>query len=224
MEKLKRKFLLLVAMEKEYELVKEALEDTYLKDGVESEGDFGKSMVSDKVILMMTGVGQVPAAVAITTILCEAEIEKVINVGFAAAYSHQYNLLDVAIPNLVISGSFDLPLPFNKRGMKAGRVINASSFNSEENLMLVSNEEFVTSKNLKKIEDNVGNIYSRLIFDMEGFAVASSCDFAGVPFSFYKVISDHPDKEENINLFLKSIEEENPFKDLAAFIKAQDNL
>lgn len=198
---------ILVAMDKEYTLVKEMLKNrqpiTYGKRY--AEGYMGK-VGGNTVILAKCGIGKVNAAMTVTELLSLStfNIEAVISTGVAGS-------LDDNIPTGKVIAStacqyWDVwcgkPNEVGQvQGLPVAFVSDADLFQKayQSDVLLrpgliVSGDSFIESEtekaNIKK------NIHNPLAVDMESAALAHVCYLYKVPFLSLRVISDGCDQDD----------------------------
>jgi nucleoside phosphorylase len=224
----KKSVLVTVAMDEEYEEMKEVFKEFIFEknslsihtacDVTINEITFCKGA---NIIILKTGIGKLAAATSVMYLLLTQKIDVVVNVGFAAAADYDAKINDVFNPFLIISGDYKVPKKLKFKSSFGDRVLESKY--KIGSTVLISTDSFVTYRNIDEIKDTVYDRYPHLInykpcFDMEGFAVAFACLRVNKPCSFYKVISDHPNIEHNVEQFKTTIDGSNHFVNLVDYI------
>ncbi len=143
--------------------------------------------------VLVTGIGTLPAAIALTTRLARGPLpERVVNVGTAGALvdlgpgvyeigavvKHDRKVLD-------ISGLTDFVYP---------RRIGVDTVTGLPTARLATGDTFV---NTTALRDELAR-ESDLV-DMEGYALAAVCREFNVPFTMLKQVSDNADETSNVS-------------------------
>lgn len=211
------KIAVIVAMEKEMERLVALLADKKreVKDGITyvvGELD-GKT-----VILHQCGIGKVAAAIGANELINAYRPDCVISSGCAGGLGKRLRIMDVIASettvyhDVVIDGDtfvLDIQKPF---ASDSRLVDKARELSLDESLppihvgMICTGDHFVTDKEvMRHIREKFPD---GLAVDMESCAIAQTCQFHGVPFISFRVISDTADaesKEDEYNDFWASM-------------------
>lgn len=132
--------------------------------------------------VLVTGVGKVNAAIAVSTILGEYSPRQIINVGTAGGLRD--GISGTHVISRVIQHDLDDDALFSLAGMRFGEPVDLAP----TGLTLATGDAFisdpVTHDRLAALADLV---------DMEGYAVARASLAAGVPVTLVKHVSDSAD-------------------------------
>jgi adenosylhomocysteine nucleosidase len=137
--------------------------------------------VSDLPVLV-TGVGKVNAAVAVSTILGEHSPSRVVNLGTAGALHD--GLAGTYIVRSVIQHDLDDAVLFDLTGLHVSETIDVA----DEGLRLATGDAFITDARIREELARTADLV-----DMEGYAVARAAIVAGVPVTIVKEVSDSAD-------------------------------
>lgn len=161
--------------------------------------------------LLTTGVGKVNAAVNVTKYLYRYQsIDTVINIGFAAA-TKDLELGKVYKADIISQWDFNI----------SDNIARHDRFNLHTggNIHLTSGDSFVTKHNIKQV--HIMEPYARM-FDMEAYAVAKACENFPVDLFVLKVVSDHPEDNDDDSSFKNYIAEArcNLFESVLSLIES----
>jgi adenosylhomocysteine nucleosidase len=137
--------------------------------------------VSDLPVLV-TGVGKVNAAVAVSTILGEHSPSRIVNLGTAGALHD--GLAGTYIVRSVIQHDLDDAVLFDVTGLHVSETIDVA----DEGLRLATGDAFITDARIREKLARTADLV-----DMEGYAVARAAMVAGVPVTIVKEVSDSAD-------------------------------
>ena len=195
---------IIAAMDVEVNALRELMQDTEIKNVRNVEVTTG--LLSGKeVVLCQSGVGKVFAAISTTVILDEFDIEYIINIGSAGSLDSNVRVGSVVIPEMIAHHDIDVPgwdkgfVETNKRLYHADeKLINRAKTLADDKTYfgpMVSGESFIylPSQTTKIIADYPGVVCC----EMEGAAIAQTCDFMHVPFIIIRSISDVTIEEGN---------------------------
>ncbi|PSJ79454.1 5'-methylthioadenosine/adenosylhomocysteine nucleosidase [Neisseria iguanae] len=207
------------AMEQEIELLRESLTD--MKPLV-----FGKfkayegGMSGKRVVLVLSGIGKVNAAIAISWVIHQFAPDVVINTGSAGGLGHGLKVGDVVIGSEVTHHDVDV----TAFGYAVGQVPQLPEmFDSDKDLMavvtaaaqvfegaavskglIVSGDQFVhSSEHVAAIRSRFATVQA---VEMEAAAIAQACYQLETPFVVIRAISDSADEKADISFeeFLKT--------------------
>ena len=132
--------------------------------------------------VLVTGVGKVNAAVAVSTILGDHSPSRVVNLGTAGALRD--GLAGTYVIRSVIQHDLDDAMLFRLTGLHVSEPIDVA----DDGLTLATGDTFVTDA---VVRDRLAR--SADLVDMEGYAVARAARVAGVPVTVVKEVSDAAD-------------------------------
>jgi adenosylhomocysteine nucleosidase len=132
--------------------------------------------------VLVTGVGKVNAAVAVSTILGEHSPSRVVNLGTAGALHD--GLAGTYIVRSVIQHDLDDAVLFDLTGLHVSETIDVA----DEGLRLATGDAFITDARIREQLARTADLV-----DMEGYAVARAAIVAGVPVTIVKEVSDAAD-------------------------------
>lgn len=163
------------------------------------------SYVPADLPLLVTGVGKVAAATAVATALARYEPQVVVNIGTAGAL--RPGISGVVLPSVVLNHDISAAL----LAAVGVEVPTALEVPGGDGSVLATGDVFVTDPAVRdELATRAG------LVDMEAFAVAWACAYAGVPCRIVKHISDTAD---NAALDWASIVEASA-RDLGAWLAA----
>ncbi len=132
------------------------------------------------VDVVLTGIGKVAAAVAVSRAIAERQPSSVLNVGTAGALRD--GLEGVHRIGRVIEHDLD----HDALGALIGEPIDGEVvLDPSEPITLATGDAFVADAHVR-----AGLAVRADLVDMEGYAVARACEAAGVPCELVKVVSD----------------------------------
>lgn len=203
---------LIGAMEPEIELLKNALQD--LKEHQFGALTMYSGMYADKrVILSLSGIGKVNAAVATALLIAHFHPDCVINTGSAGGIGDGLKVGDVVIGVQTAHHDVDV----TAFGYVAGQVPQMPArFDGDEHLiaaaqraaaafeqakvhkgLIVSGDQFINSD--EKLQHIRGLFADVLAVEMEAAAIAQSCARLQVPFVVIRAISDAANDEASVS-------------------------
>lgn len=132
--------------------------------------------------VLVTGIGKVNAAIAVSTILGEFSPSRIVNLGTAGALRD--GLSGTFVVGRVIQHDFDDPGLYSISGLHFGEPIDVA----DEGVTLATGDLFVSDPELRaKLATQAD------LVDMEGYAVARAATVAQVPVTIVKQVSDPAD-------------------------------
>jgi adenosylhomocysteine nucleosidase len=132
------------------------------------------------VDVLLTGIGKVAAAVAVSRAIAEREPSLVLNVGTAGALRD--GLEGVHRIGRVLEHDVD----HDALGALIGeRIVGEVVLDPDEPITLATGDAFIADAHVR-----AGLAVRADLVDMEGYAVARACEAGGVPCELVKVVSD----------------------------------
>jgi len=194
---------IIAAMENELELLISKLEAPSISKVAGFSFHQG-NLEGHRLILLLSGIGKVNAAVATSLLIHRYEPEAVINIGVAGGFGKELEAGDIIISTEVCHHDVDAT-PFDyKIGQvprmphsyfadphllsKAQTIASPNSYNTVKSGLIVSGDIFVQEIQLaERIKHNFPNA---LAIEMEGAAIAQTCHIFNTPFLIIRSISD----------------------------------
>lgn len=200
------------AMEQEIELLKSLMHHP-------EEERFGKftfyrgRLFNKEVILSLSGIGKVNAAIATTMAINRYQAGCVINTGSAGGLGAALQVGDVVVGTLIAHHDVDV----TAFGYKIGQVPKLRpAFESDSDLvraagkaaraftgarihkgLIVSGDQFIHSaEQVARIRQNFFGVQ---VVEMEAAAIAQTCEQFGVPFVVIRAVSDLADEKADIS-------------------------
>ncbi len=189
---------IIVAMESEFNLLKDILEQTHTE---EINGlFFTKGSLGNKnIILMKSGIGKVCAAVAACELIKNFKPDYILNSGLAGGISSQCKVLDIVAGTETVYHDV-----WCGEGNEYGQIQGLPArFSAHEKLLKVlpehenihtglicSGDKFISDA--KDLENIKSNFSEALAVDMESAAIAQVCHIYKIPFLSLRIISDNP--------------------------------
>ena len=195
---------IICAMEEELSPIKEimTLEETKTKAKMEF---FKGKLKNLDVVLVVSGIGKVNAAVCAQILSDDYKVTHLINVGVAGGIKQDINPLDVVIATSLIQHDMDVTAFGMKKGeiprfetsqFKTDPILTNLAYNfSRENKgytthqgIIVSGDEFISSKDrILSLEAE----FNASACEMEGAAIAQVAYLNDLPFTVIRAISDN---------------------------------
>lgn len=195
---------IICAMEEELSPIKDimTLEETKTKAKMEF---FKGTLKNLEVVLVVSGIGKVNAAVCAQILSDDYKVTHLINVGVAGGIKQNINPLDVVIATSLIQHDMDVTAFGMKKGeiprfetsqFKTDDVLTGLAYNfSKENKgyathqgIIVSGDEFISSKErILSLEAE----FNASACEMEGAAIAQVAYLNDIPFTVIRAISDN---------------------------------
>lgn len=138
--------------------------------------------LGDRLPLLITGVGKVRAATAVSRLLAVSRPALVVNIGTAGALRH--GLDGVHEVGTVIQHDFDSAAIERVTGVGYGPPLHLG-----DGLTLATGDQFVQGGPVREALAGHADLV-----DMEGYAVAAACLDADVPVRLVKLVSDEADE------------------------------
>ena len=192
---------IIVAMDKELELLKPMLENIRIS---ESNGIkfYCGSIGNHKIAAMKCGIGKVNAAIGTLSMIDSYNPELIINTGVAGSMNSKINVMDTVVGSQVCyhdvwCGNFDQDCSYGQvQGLPqffdgAIDVINKIPEQAGVHCgLIVSGDQFIDS--MSQVEAIREHFPQALAVDMESGAIAQTCYVRKTPFVSMRAISDSP--------------------------------
>lgn len=195
------------AMDEEVTLLKEQMEIEECRKIIGLDFYKGKLHNTD-IVVVKCGIGKVNAAVCTQALICNFDIEKIINTGVAGAVFGELKIGDIVISSDAVEHDMDTTAFGDAPGVIPR--MDESFFKADEKLIeiakqaekqlnknnnvyvgrVVSGDQFVSSAEKKKWLWDTFNGYCT---EMEGAAIAHTCYLNKIPFVIIRSISDSAD-------------------------------
>lgn len=211
---------IICAMEEELAPLKKIMT---IKDArVKARMEFFKGNIENiSVVMVVSGIGKVNAAVCAQILADDYEVSHLINVGVAGGVKENIIPMDVVVATSLIQHDMDV----TAFGLKRGEIprFETSSFRTDENLttlaldasrkntgytthegIIVSGDQFISSR--EKIRD-LSETFDASACEMEGAAIAQAAYLNHIPFTVIRAISDNANTGASMDY--------EKFKDLA---------
>lgn len=165
------------------------------------------SLCGTDVVVAVSGVGKVNAAVCAQTMIIVFKTEAVINIGVAGGLSKTLKVCDIAVADSVVQHDMDTSVFGDPVGFISGldvvymkcdeKISDELCVASEkvdgvhvERGVIASGDQFIRSSEKKKfIVDN----FNAIATEMEGAAIGHVCALNNIPFGVLRAISDSAD-------------------------------
>ena len=140
----------------------------------------------EDMVLVISGIGKVPAAAATTWVLDHYEPNRLFNLGAAGALRCSFEVGDICEIDKAIE--YDRPHLLEK-GM---RFFDLQTSEEREFFTLATQDVPVLAPERRKDLSEHADLV-----DMEGAAVVQVCEFFETPVSLFKIVTDTPDHTED---------------------------
>ncbi|MFC6239467.1 nucleosidase [Longivirga aurantiaca] len=144
--------------------------------------DLEAAQLGDRLPVLLTGVGKVRAAIAVTRLLATARPSMVVNIGTAGGLRH--GLDGVHEIGTVLQHDFASEAIEKITGIRFGPPIELGA-----GLTLATGDQFVQGGPVRDALAERADLV-----DMEAYAVAAACREADVPVRIVKLVSDDADE------------------------------
>lgn len=205
-------FAIIAAMQSELDYLLERIQhrnDIYVGAFVFHVGNIDNC----RVVLALSGIGKVNAAVTTTIVIERFAPDYVINTGSAGGLGQRIQIGDVVIGQKVAHHDVDvtafgyeigqvpqLPCRYQADGDLIQAAKQAAKIFNENNIhigLIVSGDQFIgTSEQNIEIKRNFTDV---MAVEMEAAAIAQTCHQLKVPFVIIRAISDNGDVHANIS-------------------------
>ena len=213
-----KKIAIIVAMQSEFELVSNILENAEVRE-IEGAKALVGELSGKQIILLKSGIGKVNAAMQVTSLIAEMHPDYIINSGVAGGIGEGMHQGDIVVGTECcyhdvwcgegewgqVQG-YPLKFPTNEHLLEAAeRVVKDNSctdaiycvsttFNFQLGLICTGDQfisDLATLQGIKK------NFPDGKAVDMESAAIAQVCYAKQVPFMSLRIVSDTPGMEKD---------------------------
>ncbi len=205
-----KKIAIIVAMQSEFELVSNILENAEARE-IEGAKALVGELSGKQIILLKSGIGKVNAAMQVTSLIAEMHPDYIINSGVAGGIGEGMHQGDIVVGTeccyhdvwcgegewgqvqgypLKFSASFEL--------VNAMKAFNSqlSTLNSQLVFGLIcTGDQFISD--LATLQGIKKNFPDGKAVDMESAAIAQVCYAKQVPFMSLRIVSDTPGMEKD---------------------------
>ena len=157
-----------------------------------------------KLVLSLSGVGKVNAALTTQILIDKYNPAYIINAGVAGAVDKKLNILDIVVADNLLQHDFDITAFDHEKGYIPGvgvkipcdksLVLKAKEIEKVNVGLVASGDIFITDDMMGA---KINKKFKALCVEMEGAAIAQACYLSNVPFLVIKCISDTVLKENN---------------------------
>ncbi len=189
----------------------------YVKDRIHLEKSFTingyrfsyGSYKGREIILAISSVGKVNAALASQILISQLKVSSIINLGIAGALSKDVGLLDIVLARetayhdlaqYILSGTYPYQSNFKSDPLLLAWAEKAAeSWQGQEILhfgQIITGDSFIDSKEEKA---RLRSSFKPLCVDMEGAAIAHACYINEIPYIGIRAISDLADSSAREN-------------------------
>ena len=203
---------LIVAMDKEFELICKTLKNM-LTQKIEhltfAEGRLGQN----QIILVQSGIGKVCSAVATMEMIKNFAPEYIISTGVAGGFAKKIKIADIVAAKQIsyhdvwcgngneLGQIQGFPAKFDGDKTLLKKLSNIKLGNKIHCGLIVSGDRFIDCKDeLKKIKKCFP---TALAVDMESASIAQVCHLYNIPFMALRIISDAPDSDNQAYQYKK---------------------
>lgn len=222
---------IIIAMDKEFQRIREILTDTC--ELTEHGKQFTTGKIGHHNIIMMTsGIGKVNAAIGTVEMVNLFHPEIIISSGVAGGASTELNVQEVVVSTQtcyhdVYCGSemqkgqiMGMPARFESSRKLQERALKLDCGTKINSGLIVTGDWFVDSK--EKMRGILNDFPEAMAVDMESAAIAQVCWQYAVPFISFRIISDIPLKDDKAQMYFDFWEKmaESSFHVTEAFLKS----
>ena len=206
-----KKIGIIVAMEKEAELVKSLIENSKLINFGSFKFIEGK-IYGKNVVLGISGIGKVNAALGIYVMISNFSPDCIINTGVAGGLDHSIKVADVVVGTEIVYHDvycgpsceygqvqgFPTYFKVDKDLLKKALSLKMD-FNIVPGLISTGDKFITKGRDLDVIKKNFPKT---LAVDMESASMAQVCYIYKIPFMSFRIISDTPwENEDNLSQY-----------------------
>lgn len=205
------KIVILVAMDKELELLLSIMPDRHM---IEIDGKkYYRGEISGKEIVAgKCGIGKVNSALNTLRVIESEHPDLVINSGVAGGASGRLHIGDVLVADRVAyhdvwcgpgtsygqADGYPLYLLPHERGLKIAAMMKKEGEDINFGL-ICSGDKFIHSA--EEVAEIHGKFPDALAVDMESASIAQTCVSENVPFMIVRVMSDTPGEGDNVSQY-----------------------
>lgn len=202
---------ILVAMEEEMNRLMEVIEKEEVHE-MAKQTFYDGSIYGQPVTIVRSGIGKVNASIATTLLIHTFQVDAVINTGSAGGIGEGLAIGDLAIANQLayhdadnrvfgyaygqipqMAAVYDADDYLSRRIEQAAKPLG---WNTQKGL-IVSGDSFVSSA--EAIQNIKDHFPKALVTEMEGAAVAQTCQQFEVPVAVIRAVSDVADEQASVN-------------------------
>ncbi len=197
---------IIVAMQKEFDLIFQALEGAEVKKIRHLTFAMGKINNHD-VVLVQSGIGKVNAAVVTVEMINLFKPERIINTGLAGGIDASLGVMDIVVGKDIVYHDVDcgdgneygqiqgLPAVFHSDEKLVKKALAIESDTKIVGGLIASGDKFLSK--LADLKIVKSHFEDALAVDMESAAIAQVCYLYGIEFLSMRIISDTPGIENH---------------------------
>ena len=198
-----KKIAIIVAMQSEFELVSNILENAEARE-IEGAKALVGELSGKQIILLKSGIGKVNAAMQVTSLIAEMHPDYIINSGVAGGIGEGMHQGDIVVGTECCyhdvwcgEGAWGQVQGFPLKFPASSELVNAmKSVNSQLVFGLIcTGDQFISD--LATLQGIKKNFPDGKAVDMESAAIAQVCYAKQVPFMSLRIVSDTPGMEKD---------------------------
>ena len=198
-----KKIAIIVAMQSEFELVSNILENAEARE-IEGAKALVGELSGKQIILLKSGIGKVNAAMQVTSLIAEMHPDYIINSGVAGGIGEGMHQGDIVVGTECCyhdvwcgEGAWGQVQGFPLKFPASSELVNAmKSVNSQLVFGLIcTGDQFISD--LATLQGIKRNFPDGKAVDMESAAIAQVCYAKQVPFMSLRIVSDTPGMEKD---------------------------
>ena len=198
-----KKIAIIVAMQSEFELVSNILENAEARE-IEGAKALVGELSGKQIILLKSGIGKVNAAMQVTSLIAEMHPDYIINSGVAGGIGEGMHQGDIVVGTEACyhdvwcgEGEWGQVQGFPLKFPASSELVNAmKSVNSQLVFGLIcTGDQFISD--LATLQGIKKNFPDGKAVDMESAAIAQVCYAKQVPFMSLRIVSDTPGMEKD---------------------------
>ena len=203
-----KKIAIIVAMQSEFELVSNILENAEARE-IEGAKALVGELSGKQIILLKSGIGKVNAAMQVTSLIAEMHPDYIINSGVAGGIGEGMHQGDIVVGTECcyhdvwcgegawgqVQG-FPLKFSANEHLLEAAKNVNSQQSTVNSRLvfgLICTGDQFISD--LAILQGIKRNFPDGKAVDMESAAIAQVCYAKQVPFMSLRIVSDTPGME-----------------------------
>lgn len=177
---------------------------------------FQGAVNQDMVIVMISGLGKVAAAMATQTLIHKYKVSEVSNLGICGALDDQLEIGELLYSQTFVQHDFRISLPnahpcwlpvSQSHLIETTQPSWLARFANAKTVVMASGDHFVNDRQAKLA---LNGLTGAATCDMESAAIAQVCYVLGTPFASLRAVSDiaeevPADFESNMNLALENL-------------------
>ena len=198
-----KKIAIIVAMQSEFELVSNILENAEARE-IEGAKALVGELSGKQIILLKSGIGKVNAAMQVTSLIAEMHPDYIINSGVAGGIGEGMHQGDIVVGTEACyhdvwcgEGEWGQVQGFPLKFPASSELVNAmKSVNSQLVFGLIcTGDQFISD--LATLQGIKKNFPDGKAVDMESAAISQVCYSKQVPFMSLRIVSDTPGMEKD---------------------------